>query len=176
MGKNKQFKKFRQLAEGLGLIELPLTILYGRPRRVEYIDRIGDDLAFLLTGMSFKQKIPDIILVVGKYCKEVMDDASFKRAGPTIGRTSRATYLAPKAKLYVELETRLASGLAMKASNVVAEIKIFSENKTHVTEIANIINNLFTDGLLANMDWEKVEAKFEVKREDCIATWKSLLS
>jgi hypothetical protein len=176
MGKNKQIKKLRQLAEGLGLTKLLVTVLYGRPRRVEHINRFGDDLAFLLTGMSFKQRIPDIILAVGKYCKDVMDDPSFKQAGPTTGRTSRMTYLVPKAKLYVELVTKLAGVLAVRAGNVVAEIKIFSEDKAHITEIAKVINHLFADGLLANMDWEKVEDKFEVKREDCIATWKSLLS
>jgi len=176
MGKNKDLKKLRQLAEGLGLTKLPTTVLYGRPSRVDRITRFGEDVLSLISGIYAKMKIPDIIVALTKYCKETLNDPSFKQAGPSAGRTSRTSYLAPESNVYIELVNKIAGVLALRASNLVTEITIYANNEKYITEIANVVNRLFKDGILANMIWDKVEDKFNVNRDDCIATWKSLLA
>ena len=151
-------KKVRKQAEELGLTKLRTTMLYARPRK---------------TKMTFSKYVPDIAHAIRDYIKLL--DPSFVQASSGGGRNNTYYYLAPQANLYVEIVDKAVGFVVINPVNHAIQISIFSDNDEHIRGIAKAVNQRFADGILAHMDWKKIEKKFKVKREDCIAAWKALL-
>ncbi|NVM52646.1 MAG: hypothetical protein HWN66_03000 [Candidatus Helarchaeota archaeon] len=153
--------KVREQAEALGITELPLKTLYARPF-----------LATLRKAFFY----PEPAEVVEHYIRYSLGIESFlhDRKG-RIGKTREYFYLAPDARLYVEVLNKLVGRDGLKNENHVTKIDIYSSAVEHFRKIANYINELFPGGVLANIVWEKVEKQFSVSREKCIADWKELL-
>ncbi|TFG00163.1 MAG: zinc-ribbon domain-containing protein [Promethearchaeota archaeon] len=66
-------------------------------------------------------------------------------------------------------------GWAQQAKSHVLKITIYTDDEEKRNKIAQIINDIFYDGMLANIDWNKIEKKYNVRREDCIKTWQMVL-
>jgi len=154
MGKNAKNE-----ARKLGFHHLPLTTLYGRPKKMK---------------MMFSKYKPDTVKHIGNYLKSI--DPSFIEASSGGGRNNTFYLLAEQARLYVELEDKMSGFNAHDTSNHVERIKIYSEKPGHVREIAKIINQIWDDGIFPHMEWEKLEKKYKVSREEIMAKWNELLS
>ena len=154
-------KQVRYQAESLGLTKIPPTILYAQPRHMRALySRFKPDIADKLRDMM-KQY-----------------DPSFIEDSTGGGRNNTFYLLAPEARLYVEVNDRspIAIGAAWRADKHVSQIKIFSSNKSYIREIAHIISKIWDDEILIHMDWEKIEKKYNIKREDAIIVWKNFIT
>ncbi len=148
-------------AESLGLTKLPFTTLYAQPRHMRTL------------ASKFK---PDIVDRIRDLMKQY--DSSFIEDSTGGGRNSTFYLLAPQANLYVEINDRMATatGPGWTAHKRVSQIKIFSNNKSYIREIAHILNKIWDNEILKHINWEKIEKKYDVKREDAIIVWKNFIA
>ncbi|HUX99964.1 MAG TPA: hypothetical protein VMV49_10460 [Candidatus Deferrimicrobium sp.] len=150
--------KVRQQADSLGITQQQLTTLYAQAHRYrrtasKFIPDVGDEIRDFMTLIN-----PAI--------------AQDKAGG---GRNFTFHYLSIIANLYVEVVDKSAGLVAANPSNRAIQINIYSNNEEYIQGIAKAVNQVFENGMLANIDWKKIEKTFKVKSEDCIATWNTLL-
>jgi hypothetical protein len=145
-----------------GLTKLRLTTLYAQPRR------------FRLTLMKM---VPDLADIIRDYINFRDPSLTQDRSGG--GRNDSYYFLSQKAQIYVELFNKLAPFLAKGSTpqDYVICIKIYCENEEDIRGIAQAV----TRGedrvkFLAHIDWKKIEGKFRVKTDDCLAEWKNWLA
>ncbi len=168
-------KKIQKNAEKQGLTQLPLTVLYARPRTIlPGMSGFDDALLFLEAGL-FKTNTPDIPVFLLRYIKNELKDSSVQYKRSRNGRHYKNYILAPNSKLYLEIFTKIVGILALRTSNYVTEINIYCDDQQILQDIAKVVNEIYNDGMLAHMKWDKVEKKFKFNREDCIDTWIPLL-
>ncbi|MFX1296705.1 MAG: hypothetical protein ACFFD2_17845 [Promethearchaeota archaeon] len=168
-------KEIQNKAEELGLTRLPLTVLYSQPKKIFNKDPMSDNFLRFISTQSFSKLIPDTVFNILRHLNENINDPSFIFNSFEGARTKKYFYLAPKSNLYVELICKVSGYIIFRTSNHVVQIKIYSDNEEYKRAIANVVNDAFKNGVLANINWKKIEKKFKVKKEDCIATWKALL-
>jgi hypothetical protein len=151
--------KIKEQAQTLGLTDLPRKTLYARPR-----------IATIRKALYY----PEPAEVVEHYMQYSLGVESFLHARQ--GRKTREYYyLSPEASLYVEVFDKIAGFQPAKDENHINQLNIYSKAPEHVQKIANFTNEIFPLGLLSSIVWEKIEKKFEVSREKCIADWEKLL-
>ncbi|NVM54015.1 MAG: hypothetical protein HWN66_09975 [Candidatus Helarchaeota archaeon] len=156
MGKEKVPKQ----AEELGFTKFRMTILYARPQNISIRQRV------------LTRYIPDVIYDIRDYIARNDSSLIEEMVGT---KNVTAYYLAQKMNLYVVIFDKAAFWTIMNPAKHALQINIFSNNEEHVRGIANVVNHLWVDGILAHMDWKWIEKKYKVDREDCIATWKEFL-
>jgi hypothetical protein len=105
-------------------------------------------------------------------------DLSFIEDSTGGGKKNTFYLLAPQAKLYVEVNDRASVGwgAAWTAHKRASQIKIFSNNKSFIHEIAHNINKIWDDEVLKHINWDKIEKHYDVKREDAIIVWKNIIA
>jgi hypothetical protein len=149
--------KAKKQAEKMGLTKQRLTILYGRPKKFR---------------MTFSKNVPDVADAIRDFINFRDPNLIHDRSG---GFRSISFYYV-SGQLYVEVLDKISGALAVNPGNHVIQVNIFCEDDEIIRGIANAINQIWDDGILAHIDWKKVEGKFKVKQEDCIAAWKQWLS
>ncbi len=147
-----------QEAEALGLIKQKLTVLYAQPRK------------YRRTASKF---IPDVGDVIRDYITLINPALEQGKTGGA--RNFTFQYLSIVANLFVEVVDKTVSMNAAKPSNRVLQINIYSDNEEYIKGIAKAIDQVFENGMIANIDWKKLEKAFQIKKEDCIAAWNALL-
>lgn len=152
-------KKLRIRAEELGFTNFPLIILYARPRRLR---------------VTFTTFVGDTADTIHDYLKRIDPSTLVDRSGS--GRNNTYYYLAPRIRVYVEVIRKTAGMNANDPGNMVTKINIFSKFRAHTINIASRLDDIFPDGMLAHLDWNKIEKKFQVSRAEGVTTWHSLLS
>ncbi len=152
-------KRIRRQAEKLGLFHFPTTTLYARPWKLR---------------PTFSMLVGDIVDVIRDYLRKIDPYLLLDRSGA--GRSNTHYFLAPQAFVYVEIIRKTAGMNANDPGNMVTKIDIFSKYHAHVINIASRVDSIFPNGILAHLDWNKIENKFLVSRDAGIATWHSLLS
>lgn len=154
-------KQVRGQAEELGITDFPAIILHAQPTR---------------TRETYSMWIPDLVDIIYLYLRqEDQKTAIERRSLKWTGSHNRYYILSPRTRLFVEVEQRIAGLNQGKASNSMLQITIHSEVYEQVSQIAKLLNGQFIMGFLMHVDWSRIEKKFKVKREDCIATWNALL-
>lgn len=124
--------------------------------------------------MTFSKFVGDTADTIRDYLTMIDPTTMVGRSGS--GRNNTYYYLAPRAKVYVEVIRKTVGMNANNPGNMVNKINIYSKFRAHTMAIASRLDNIFPDGMLAHMNWGQIEKKFFVSREHCIATWNSLLS
>jgi len=155
MGKN-----VKKEAMQLGLTNLPKYTFYTQPRKVK--------------AKASKVK-PDIAYAVETWISNI--DPSIKM-GESGGRTSDYYYLAPGLNFYVEVTSRMfaKSRFTMyNADKQVAKFDIYTSNEDHVRTLAKEINGIWDDGMVPHLNYEKLEKKFKVGKEDILSAWNTFL-
>ena len=145
-------------AQALGLTNLPLTTLYGRPKNFK---------------MTFSKSKPDTINLMQKYLTQI--DPSTKLNSSGGGRNNTFYCVAPQARTYVQVTDKMAGMVGYNMNNHTCEIKIYSDDIEMVKQLARTVSQAWPDGILPHVDWGKIEKKYKVRREDCIAAWEALL-
>ncbi|HUX98500.1 MAG TPA: hypothetical protein VMV49_02985 [Candidatus Deferrimicrobium sp.] len=151
-------KKIPKQAEELGITKQRLTILYARAKKIR---------------MTFTKYVPDTADAIRDYI--TLQDPTMIQDRTGGGRNNTWYYLAPQAQIYVEYFDKAAGFQIVNPSNHAVQINIFTDNLEHVRGIANAVNNCWEDGILAHMEWKKIEGKYKIKADDCIAAWKQWL-
>ena len=156
-----EMEKIRKQAFRLGMMDLPLTILYARPYVATW------------RKMTYHPEPKEVIEHYIKYILKIPNYIHESKA--RIGRTRRWGYLIPEISLYIEITDEVVGFKADNDENHVLQLLIHSEKEEHVQKIANLINSIYPKGVIKDMNWEKVEKKFEIFKEDCIKVWEELL-
>ncbi|MHA1265238.1 MAG: hypothetical protein ACTSRS_08410 [Candidatus Helarchaeota archaeon] len=153
-------KKVRKQAEASGLKNQKHTILYARARKFR---------------TTFSKYVPDCADAIRDYL--TLQDSTLLQGKSGGGRNSTYYYLAPQIHVYVELLDKTSGFAVVNPSNHAIQINIWTDNEDYVRGIANAVNSCWADadGILAHMDWKKIEKKYKVNRDDCIAEWKKWL-
>ena len=153
-------KGVKKEAIQLGLTNLPKYTFYCQPKKVK--------------GKASKVK-PDIAYVVENWMPSI--DPSTKMSESS-GRTSEYFYLAPGINTYVEVTSRIfakSSFTMYNADKQVAKFDIYTNNEDHVRAIAKDINAIWDDGMVAHLNFKKLEKKFKVGKEEVINQWNAFL-
>ncbi len=150
--------KIRKEAENIGLTKQRLTQIYARARRIR---------------MTFTKYIPDTTDAIRDYVNLI--DPTFKQDRSGGGRNNSFYYMSTTANIFVEVFDKAAGFAVTNPDNHAMQINIYSNNDEHIRGIAKAVNGIFEDGMLAHLDWKKIEGKFKVKPEDGIAIWNTLL-
>ncbi|MHA1266018.1 MAG: hypothetical protein ACTSRS_12370 [Candidatus Helarchaeota archaeon] len=124
--------------------------------------------------MTFTIFVGDTADTIRDYLRRIDPSTLVDRSGS--GRNNTYYFLAPRVRIYVEVIRKTAGLNANDPGNMVTKINIFSKFRAHTINIASRLNNLFPDGMLAHLDWNKIEKKFHVSRSEVLAAWHSLLS
>ncbi|MFX0043368.1 MAG: hypothetical protein ACFE8L_10685 [Candidatus Hodarchaeota archaeon] len=155
-------KKLRKIAEKNNLLNFPKTVLYAGANKVRHsLDLIMDTY------------IPDTIDAIWKFLRSVDGSTEMGKSKPS--RKKQIYYLAPEIWVFVEVDARVAGFNAMKGSNHILKINIYSDNNEYIKGIAHAINDNFASGVLNQINWEKVDKIFHIDKEKEIAAWKLIL-
>ena len=153
--------KVQKQAQQLGLTNARHIILYARPRKLR---------------MTFSKSVPDVVDAIRDYIALQDSTLTIDKSGG--GRNISFYILAPKAQIYVEAIIDMKGAIVVKAvdpSNMAIQINIYSDDDEYIRGIANAVNILYEDGMLAHLEFSKFEEKFQVKQEDLIAEWENWL-
>lgn len=152
--------KIRAQADKLGLSSHHLTILYAQGRSVH---------------MMFSRSKPDLADVIRDHIN--LKDPSFVQDLSGGGKNNTHHYLSQKMNLYVELLDRVKGWgpSMMSPTNHLIQISIFTNSYEVVRDIAQALNKVWEDGMLAHIDWNKMEEMYKIHRADYITTWNAVL-
>ncbi|MBY8990282.1 MAG: hypothetical protein KGD58_05970 [Candidatus Lokiarchaeota archaeon] len=148
----------KKQADSLGLTKLPKYTFYCQPKGIK---------------KKFSTTKPRFIYSIEDYLKGL--DQSVQEGDSGSARTVKSHILAPQAGLFLETISKIAGFSAMSADNYVSEINIYTENTDLVKNIVKILNNQWEDGIIPHIDFNKIQKKFGVKRDDVINAWNSFL-
>lgn len=155
MGKNVQKEAMQ-----LGLTNLPKYTFYAQPKKVK--------------AKASRVK-PDIAYAVENWMSSIDPSTKMSESG---SRTSRYYHLAPGTNIYVEVESKMfaKSRFTMyNADKQVSKFDIYTNNEDHVRTIAKDINAIWDDGMIPHLNFEKLEKKFKVGKEDIMSNWNTFL-
>jgi len=129
---------------------------------------------------------PKFVISISEWMKN--NDPSALESWGTDGLRSIYFYLlAPQLGVYVDVSDFVVGFNAKKATNCVFKMDIYTENENFVRDIVRIINDRFQTprrgtfpsewvvGILPNLNFEKLEKKFNVGKDDITNAWKSFL-
>ncbi|MFW9881294.1 MAG: hypothetical protein ACFFG0_50160 [Candidatus Thorarchaeota archaeon] len=153
MGREAQYQ-----AERLGMMNMPQYTFYAQPRKIK------------VKASLIK---PDIAYLVEDWIKNI--DPRNIISELFVIRGSRFFYLAPQAKVYVEILDKMSGLYAFSEDNHVDKIDIYTENQDYVKAIVKSIDSIWEDGIVNHLKLKKLESKFKVKGEDITNTWNSFL-
>ncbi|NVM30536.1 MAG: hypothetical protein HWN65_16975 [Candidatus Helarchaeota archaeon] len=160
MGKGKKIIK---QAEQMGFKKLPLTILYGLPRKVrmtfskfipDYVDIIRD---------SITSKDPDVLMKVAKGGRKRID-----------------VFLSTKLNLYIETLGKISGFAGVDPGNHIFKISFWTDGDAgneFIREFAKAMDQRFADvgGILEHINWVKIRKKYKVEKEDVLPAWNQIL-
>jgi len=148
----------RKQAEKLGITNLTCTILYAQPSSVR---------------QTATRRVPNIDKALQNYISLI--DPTFVKGRTGGVKAHTYSIVAPNAKIYVE-DTDHYVGWATKPNNHVLKIIIYTDTEEKRRKIAQIIDSVHPNGMLANIDWNKIKKIYKkINKEECIAAWKKLL-
>ncbi len=150
--------KVQKQAQQLGFDKSRHIVLYARPRKLR---------------MTFSKSVPDVVDAIRDYIATQDAAVIIDKSGG--GRNFSFYLLAQKAQLYAEIFIKMAGLMAVDPSNMALQINIYSNNDQHVHGIAQAVNVLYEDGMLAHLEFNKFEKKYPIKQETIIAEWKNWL-
>ena len=151
-------KQIEKDAMRLGLTKLPKSTFFGRPKKIK---------------MKFSKYKPDTAYVIENWMTSVDPSLAMKESAGA--RSSRFYYMSTQLGVYVEVYNKMAGMAAFNPDNYVSQIDIYTNNEDHVRAIVKGFNSLWDDGIVANIDYKKIEKKFKVKEEDVINQWNAFL-
>ncbi|MHA2282436.1 MAG: hypothetical protein ACXAC5_16455 [Promethearchaeota archaeon] len=151
-------RKLQKQAKSIGLTNLPKYTFYCQPK--------GIKTKFSTTKPKFIYPIVDWLR---SFDQSVQDDDTGS------ARQVWSFILAPQAGVYIESTSKIAGFNARSASNYVSQVDIYTENADIVKEVVKILYYQWEDGMVNHVNFEKIEKKFKVKRDDIINAFNSFL-
>jgi len=155
-------KKLRKIAEKNNLLSFPKAVLYAGANKVRHSEELITDTY-----------IPDTVDEIWKYLRSV--DGSTEKGKSKPSRKKQLYYLAPEIWVFVEVDARVAGFNAMKGTNHVLRINIYSDNVEYTKGLAHAINDNFVGGVLNQINWVKIDKIFHIDKEKEISAWKTVL-
>ena len=153
-------KKLQKEAKKLGLTDLPKYTFYAQPREIKW---------------KFSKIKPDIAYELENWMKSVDPSSKMDESFSGSGRSSGYYYIAPGINIYVEVADKTSGRNFRSEDNHVTKIDIYTNNEDQVRAIVKVINAIWDDGMVAHLNFNKFEKKFEVGKDDILSTWNSFL-
>jgi len=151
-------KKIEKKAMELGLTNLPKYTFYGRPKTIK---------------MKFSKYKPDTAYVVEDWMKSVDSSCTVEESAKA--RSSKFFYMSTQLGIYVVVYNKMAGVTAFNPDNYVSQIDIYTNNEEHVRAIVQGYNSLWDDGIVPHIDFNKIEKKFQVGKEEVLNQWNIFL-
>ncbi len=165
MGKKKA-KEIQKKAETLGLKNLQKYTFYGQRKG-------GAILKTETKGHKFRHDVPNFIIKIIDWL--VSSDPSTQETDAGGGRNVTFYLISPQAGIYIEVDDRIAGALDIPRNHVY-KIDIYGQNEDSVRKILKMINDQWKEGIIANLDLNKIEKKFKISSDDVINSWNQFLS
>jgi hypothetical protein len=146
-------KKRLKQAEELGFLEFPLTVLYGRAKKM----RMG------------ASNTPDYHAIFKDFMK--VRDPDYLHGDSGGPARNSYYYLSEKLQAFIHVFSRRSGFSGWNAANFPSEIKIYTHDMEFVRGVAVHLNSVWSDGIMPHMQWDKLKSKFGVSKEDVIAEW-----
>jgi len=153
-------KKLQKEAKKLGLTNLPKYTFYAQPRKIKW---------------KFSKTKPDIAYELENWMTSNDPSSKMDESMSGSGRSSGYYYIAPGINIYVEVADKTSGRNFRSEDNHVNKVDIYTNNEDHVRAIAKVINAIWDDGMVAHLNFEKFEKKFEVGKKDILSTWNAFL-
>ncbi|MFX1495677.1 MAG: hypothetical protein ACFFBZ_15440 [Promethearchaeota archaeon] len=157
-------KFLKRRAEKLNLLNLPRTILYASAGKARIWGAVLE---------IYSTFIPDTAIVIRKYLQSL--DRGTEIAISRASRKKEIYILNSYIGVFVEVECRMSGANVRKGSNHILRINIYTDEEKYIKGIANAINDHFANGVLANINWDKMKKIFKIDRERVIASWEAIL-
>jgi hypothetical protein len=154
-------KKLRKQAKKLGFLDYPKTVLYSGSSELVAGFKWGSMTSIPIWAGHLENFINNL-------------DPSSKNDISKPDRNKILFFLAPNLHIYIEIDAKISGFLDIK-KNHVQQINIFSRDNKYVNEIAQIINRSYNEGILNEVDWQKVANKFNINQDSEIQVWENLL-
>ena len=145
--------KILRLAEKLGFLDFPQTVLHAQPRRVGKEVDIGE--------------------IVKKYMKEVDRRYRYTKKGHKVEDYPSYSYyyLSEMLQTFIDVQVLMLGVYRFNASGYVVSIRFYTYNEDLIREIAKRVYYIWPDGLFPHLNWESIWNKFDVQRKDVIQKW-----
>ncbi|MFX0076445.1 MAG: hypothetical protein ACFE96_13470 [Candidatus Hermodarchaeota archaeon] len=168
-------KKLLKKAKELGYLKFRKTVLYAGAKKVRYAHQWYADLLDLVGLPMFDTYVPDTANEIRVYLMNLDPLTKFGISRPD--RKKSLYYLSTELNVFVEVEAKVSGFAAIKGNNHVIKINIYCDREELVKGIASAVSDLFVGGIVNDkeMDWEKIEDKFKVSRDECISAWNAVL-
>jgi len=165
MGKAKS-KKIKKEAEILGFKNLQKYTFFGQRK----------GLAILKTETkkhTFRHNMPKFIIKIIEWLESI--DPSTQESDAGGGRNVTFYLLSPQAGVYIEVDDRIAGTLDIPRNHVY-KMDIYGKNEDLVKQIVKITNDQWKEGVIAHLDFKKIEKKFKISSDDVINSWNQFLT
>ena len=150
--------KVQNDAQQLGFTKARHIVLYAHPKSLRR------------TAMK---AVPDTADAIRDYMQ--LQDKTVVMDHSGGGRSWSFYLLAQNVQAYLEIFIKMAGLTATNMSNLVVQINIYSNNDTIVRGIANAVNIMYENGVLAHLEFAKFEKVYAAKKDVIIAEWKKWL-
>ncbi len=177
-------------ADKLGLSKDPNVSLFGQPLKMLPGSPDAADIAiFVFFAASYSMKpVIDTPMHIRGYLEGALHlqrskpELSIKELwdGPFYAQfrepaTNLFYTFAPDPALLVVVTGKSQGSWSTKASDYAFAVDIYT-NATNIQHgIARHLNSLYTNGIVASTDWDRVHYIFGVPPKDCIETWRRLI-
>lgn len=119
--------------------------------------------------------MPKIIIRITSWLLSIDSSTEQSELGTGGGRKITFYVLSPQAGLFIEMYDQIAGMIDIPANHVY-KMDIYTQNVDLVKDIVKIVNEQWDDGILLNLDFDKIEKKFKISAEDVTNGWKQFLS
>ena len=151
-------KKLKKQAINSGMTNLPKYTFFGKPKGLK---------------MKFSKYKPKFVLAIRDWMRSVDPSAAEDESGG--GRNNTFYLLSTQMGLYLEMPDKIAGFAVVNPDNHAMQIDIYTQNEEYVRTIVNIINDIWSDGILAHLNLQKLEKKFKVSGSDIEQAWRNFL-
>jgi hypothetical protein len=165
MGKKKS-KKIQKEAEILGFKDLQKYTFFGRRKGGAVIKKDTKK-------RTFSHNMPGFIIRIIQWLENI--DPSTQETDAGGGRNVTFYVLSPQAGVYIEIDDKIAGALDIPGNHVY-KMDIYGKNEDLVRQIVKITNDQFKEGIIAHLDFKKIEKKFKISSDDVINAWNQFIT
>ena len=119
--------------------------------------------------------MPKLIIRITTWLLSIDTSTEQSEQGTGSGRKITFYVLSPQAGIFIELYDQIAGMIDIPANHIY-KMDIYTQNVDLVRQIVKLVNEQWEDGIIAQLDFGKIEKKFKVSAEEVTNGWKQFLS
>ena len=126
--------------------------------------------------------MPKLIIRIANWLINIDTSTEQSELGSGSGRKITFYVLSPQAGIFIEVDDQIAGMIDIPENHVykmdiyTQNGDIYTQNGDLVKQLVQIVNEQWDDGILAHLDFGKIEKKFKVSAEEVTKVWSQYLS